>query len=376
MLFPDLTTPALLLDRDVLQRNIDRMAEKTRSLGVALRPHIKTHKCFEIARLQRDQGAQGITVATLSEARAFAAAGFDDITHAYPLDPGKIALALGIAQTITLRLTVDDLDVARALAAAAEARGTTVPVWLKVDCGNHRAGVDPDSDAALQLARLLHQAVSLTFDGILTHAGQAYQAGSVAELRQIAAHERDVMVAFARRLREAGIEVSAVSVGATPAMSAVDHLEGVDEARPGNFVFYDGTQLALGSCALEDCALSVLTTVVSSQPGRGRVVVDAGALALSHDPGAVHLDARPSRGAVYADDHPLALHRGLRVVSVSQEHGIIEGDSPDDVAGLSVGDRLRILPNHACLAAPLYDAYTVVQGGQVVDRWAIQRRRD
>ena len=375
MLFPTLPTPALLLDRDVLQRNIDRMAEKASALGVALRPHIKTHKCFEIARLQRDQGARGITVATLAEARAFAAAGFDDITHAYPLDPGKFAPALDLASEITLRLTLDDAAVARALDTAAQERGQTVHIWLKVDCGNHRAGVDPASDAALQLAKTLHAAGSLTFDGILTHAGQAYRAGSAAELRRIAAHERDVMVSFARRLREADISVAAVSVGATPAMSAVDHLEGVDEARPGNYVFYDGTQLALGSCVLEDCAVAVLTTVVSKQPGRGQVVVDAGALALSHDPGPVHLDARPSRGAVYAGADPPVLHPVLRVVSVTQEHGIIAGDSPDDVAALSVGDRLRILPNHACLAAPLFDGYSVVQGGQVVDRWTIHRGR-
>lgn len=388
----DLLTPALLLDRAVLERNLAAMAAKARSLGVRLRPHIKTHKCLEIAWLQRAGGAEGITVATLAEARSFADSGFDDITHAFPLDQGKIGPALKLARELALRqssgqalrqssgqalrLTLDDLAVAQALEQAAADRDQEVHVWLKVDCGYHRAGMDPDSVAAFELVRYLHNAPHLIFDGLLTHAGHGYKAASRQEMRAIAAQERDVMTEFAARLRAANLAVPTVSIGSTPTLSVEQDLPGIDEIRPGNYVFYDRTQAALGSCQLTDCAVTVLTTVVSHQPGRHQVVVDAGALALSHDPGPVHLDEQPVKGVVLTDAAHLTVHPTLRVVALSQEHGIIQGAGATDLEGLDVGTQLRILPNHACLTAALFDEYKVVQGGQVVDRWKIQRQRD
>ena len=379
----DLPTPALLLDLDILQRNLDDMAHKARSLGVALRPHIKTHKCLEVARMQRELGARGITVATLAEAEVFADSGFDDITHAFPLEPGKIAQALDLAARLTLRqgsgqalrVTVDDLPTAEALESAAAGRDQAVHVWLKVDCGYHRAGVDPATDYAVRLARFLHEAPHLVFDGLLTHAGHAYKVTSREELLGIANQERDVTVAFAERLRGGTIAVPAISIGSTPTMSVIDNLNGIQEIRPGNYVFHDRTQVALGSCDLGDCAVSVLATVVSHQPGGSHIVVDAGALALSHDPGPLQLDKVPGKGAIITETTPLAVHPSLRVVSLSQEHGIIQGTGPEDLAGLSVGSRLRILPNHACLAVALFDEYAVVRGEEVVDRWKIWRAR-
>jgi len=371
----DLPTPALLLDLDILQRNLDTMAGKARSLEVALRPHIKTHKCLEIARMQQERGARGITVSTLIEAKIFANAGFDDITYAFPLDSGKITQALDLAERATLRLVVDDLATAEALETAAAGRDQAVPVWLKVDCGLHRAGVDPTSGYAIQLARFLHEAPHLGFDGLLTHAGHAYKITSGKELLNIAEQERDVMVAFAERLRTEGTAVPVVSVGSTPTMSVVQNLEGVQEMRPGNYVFHDRTQVALGSCDFGDCAVTVLTAVVSHQPGSSHVVVDAGALALSHDPGPVQLDSVPGKGAVAAEINPLAIHPSLLVVSLSQEHGIIQGTAPEDLAGLKVGSRVRILPNHACLTVALFDEYAVLRGEVVVDHWKIRRDR-
>ncbi len=397
----DLPTPALLLDLDILQHNLDTMAHKARSLGVALRPHIKTHKCLEVARMQRELGARGITVATLAEAEVFADAGFDDITHAFPLEPGKIAQSLDLAarqalrqgsgspglpvpgtarvglrpEGQALRVTVDGLLTAEALEAAAAGRDQVVHVWLKVDCGYHRAGVDPATDYAVRLARFLHEAPHLVFDGLLTHAGHAYKVTSREELLGIANQERDVTVAFAERLRGGTIAVPAISIGSTPTMSVIDNLNGIQEIRPGNYVFHDRTQVALGSCDLGDCAVSVLTTVVSHQPEGSHIVVDAGALALSHDPGPLQLDKLPGKGAIITETTPLAVHPSLRVVSLSQEHGIIQGTGPEDLAGLSVGSRLRILPNHACLAVALFDEYAVVRGEEVVDRWKIWRAR-
>ncbi|MCH7938469.1 MAG: alanine racemase [Candidatus Marinimicrobia bacterium] len=370
------STPALLLDINILKRNIANMAIRARRLGVALRPHIKTHKCLEVARLQRESGARGITVSTLTEGEIFAGAGFNDITYAVPLEPGKIQRALALASQVNLGITVDDLALVDMLDRAAGVEGQRLKTWLKVDGGYHRAGVDPTSVYALQLAQAIAGAEHLDFAGLLTHAGHAYKAAAVSEIQAIAHEERRILNRFAAQLRTEGVKVPVLSVGATPTMAVATDLEGIDEARPGNYVFHDRTQLALGSCQPEDCALTVMATVISHQPDRNQVVIDAGALALSQDPGPTHLDATPNWGAIVSDRANMSLYTSFNVAAMSQEHGIIKGKSAADVAGLPVGCRVIILPNHSCLTAAQFDEYIVVEGERVVDRWKIQRERN
>jgi len=358
-----LPTPSLLLDLDVLERNIAAMAARAAALGVRLRPHWKTHKCIEVARLQARHSAFGGTVSTLEEARAFADAGFDDITWPLPLPLTRLVDARTLARRVTLRVVVDSEPAIAALVR----ESATWHVWLKVDCGYHRAGVDPDADALIDLAQRIDQAPHLTFDGLLSHSGHAYRAVGREARAAVAEEERQVMVDAKTRIEDAGIAVPAISVGSTPAMTAVEHLEGVDEARPGNYVFFDHTQVALGSCGVEDCALSVLTSVISCPPGADHAVVDAGALALSQDPGA-RLATPRTMGEVLADGSPMRLDGALRLVSLSQEHGVLNRPVP-------VGTKLRILPNHSCLAAACFDQYTCIRGGEVIDRWQIRRER-
>ncbi len=362
----ELPTPALLLDVDVLDANTAGMAARVADLGVALRPHIKTHKCIEIGERQRKRGASGIAVSTLPEARAFADHGFDDITWAFPVQIGRLDEARSLAERTQFRLTVDTAEAVAAL----ERAGFPFHVWLKVDCGYHRAGVDPASSYAVEVARAIHDSPTLTFDGLLTHAGHTYRGPGLAEARAAANEERDVTVAFAQRLRSLGIEVPAVSVGSTPGMAAVDHLDGVTEARPGNYVFHDATQVALGSCTVRDCALTVLGSVVSAQPGAAFCVTDAGALALSKDSGrgGTKGGGTPSMGEIFADYASGTLREDVRLVSLSQEHGVAD-------KALPVGARIRILPNHACLTVPCFDVYHVVQGETVVDEWRVWRER-
>jgi D-serine deaminase-like pyridoxal phosphate-dependent protein len=357
----DLPTPALLLDLDVLERNLRRMSERAAALGVAVRPHIKTHKCLEVAGLQKALGISGITVSTLYEARVFADAGYEDITWAFPVILTRLAEVAELADRITLRLVVDSPEAVDAL----EALGRPLHVWLKVDCGYHRAGVDPESPQALALARRLAESPALIFDGLLTHSGHAYHGTSREEIAAIAEQERSVMAGFAERLRGEGIEVPGVSVGSTPAMSAVASLAGVTEARPGNYCFYDFMQVRLGSCEARDCAVTVLSSVVSSRPDMGHAVVDAGALAMSKDLGG---DGSVSMGEVFSDYGSGILDSEVRLTSLSQEHGMLSVPRP-------VGARLRILPNHSCLTAAMFDEYTVVRGEEVVDRWKIWRGR-
>ena len=384
----DVPTPAAVLDLDVLERNVASMAAKARALGVSLRPHAKTHKCVEIALLQRDGGATGLTVATLPEARAFADAGFDDITWAVPVVPGRLGEAVELARRVTFRVLAESEAAAAALEGAAREAGVRLHVWLEVDSGQHRTGVDPAAPHALVLARRFAGSPDLIFDGILTHAGHSYSAPSRDELERIAAAERDVMVAFARALEADGVKVPGVSIGSTPTMYAVRSLEGVTEIRPGNYAFNDFVQAANGVCGIEDCALSVLATVISHQPAAGHAVVDAGALALSKDLGPGDPARQRGYGPLLRGVVGRALDAGparttgrgvdprLRVRSVTQEHGVVAGDDPSDVEGcMAVGEKVRILANHSCLAAALFDEYQVVRGEEVVDRWRIRRGR-
>jgi len=360
----DVETPALLLHRDVMERNLKQMADRARRLGVSLRPHIKTHKCLELGRRQVAYGAHGITVSTLFEAEAFVRGGFTDLTWAFPLDPSHVAHVQRVAQAgATVRVILDDLDTAKALA------GSGLHVWLKVDCGYHRAGVDPSSRHGLEVARELGAERGLVFDGILSHSGHAYHTRNRDEAAQIAEQERQVMVWFAELLRKDGLSVPSVSVGSTPAMTAAKSLTGVTEARPGNYIFYDRTMVLIGSCEPEDVAVRVLATVVSHQPGASHFVVDAGALSLSKDLGPTHLGLEPAFGAV--KDHP-----ELTVASVSQEHGMIRAAAPAAIEGkFKVGQQIEIIPNHSCLTEAHFDEYVVIEGGRVMDRWHIERGR-
>lgn len=357
----ELPTPSLLLDLDALENNLDFMQRRADSLGVRLRPHVKTHKCVEIARLQLDRGAVGITVSTLEEVRIFARAGIRDITWAFPVNLSRLDEVEELADETELGVLVDSAEAVRAL----EARGLRLRVWMKVDCGYHRAGVDPTSDAALELAGLIAGSATLEFAGCLTHAGHTYTRQTPASIAEVAEEERRVMVEFAARLRGKGIEPGLLSVGSTPGMSLVTSLEGIDEARPGNYALYDYTQHLLGSCGLERLAASVLASVVSSHPERNQCVADAGALVMSKDIGR---EVPSHFGRVYETLDGRRLDATLRISSVSQEHAVMSRDLP-------VGTRLRVAPNHSCLTVARFDHFTVIRGRRVVGRWRIHRER-
>ncbi|HLL14410.1 MAG TPA: alanine racemase [Pyrinomonadaceae bacterium] len=367
----ELPTPSLVLDAARVRRNAERMQTRVESMGARLRPHIKTHKCVEVARLQTSAHPAALTVSTLAEARWFAARGFTDITYAVPIEPGKFAAAISLAGDCErLALLTDDTEIPAQLNAAARAANVTLDLFLKVDCGYHRCGVEPETPEAFEIPRRIIDSSHLRFAGILTHAGHSYHSRSLDELRAIARRERDVMVGLAAALRASGIAVPVVSIGSTPTISTIEHLEGVDEARPGNYIFFDAFQATLGSCRFEDCALTVLSSVVHRDFTRRKVVIDAGAIALSKDRGAVDTDSTCGYGRVLDLE---GRDLNLRIASLSQEHGMIE--VPDDALfdQLKVGTRLRILANHSCLTAAQHPHYNIFEAGRIVDRWQIQR---
>ena len=366
-----LPTPSLLADHAIVVRNVQRMGTRIAGMGAALRPHVKTHKAIEVARLQQAAGMRGITVSTLAEARAFAAHGFDDITYAVPVEPGKFAAVTAmVAAGTRLAVLTDDLDVPGPLAAAAQRAGVTLDVYVKVDCGYHRCGVDPSTPAFGELVQRIGERTALRFAGLLTHAGHAYRARSADECRAVAREERDAMVAARATLAARGIPVPVASIGSTPTATHVDHLEGIDEVRTGNYVFHDGMQVRIGTCAAADCALTVLTAVVHRDRVRGRLIVDAGAIALSKDAGIADADGVTHYGhLVTLDGEPL----GLRVTALSQEHGWVDGVPEPLLDRLAVGARVRVVANHSCLTAAQFAHYEVHEGERLVARWANHR---
>jgi D-serine deaminase-like pyridoxal phosphate-dependent protein len=357
----DLPTPCLVLERARLATNIERMAGRARTLGVALRPHLKTCKSVDIAALAAPERSR-VTVSTLQEARYFAAAGFKDLLYAVGIAPQKLAevdaLNRGGAR---VQLLLDAAETARAVAAEAERLGTRFELWIEVDVDGHRAGLLPDDPELLQTGRLVHQSARLFLRGVLTHAGEAYHCRTAAELRAHAEQERSRCVQAAGALRAAGVPCPEVSVGSTPTALSASSLEGVTELRAGVYVFQDLFQAGLGVCRVEDIALSVLATVIGHKRSHRRLIVDAGGLALSKDRGTAEQPVDRGYGLV-ARARDGAVIPGLRVAACSQEHGVIELPGSLDFDAFPVGSRLRILPNHACMTAAAHERYHVVDG--------------
>jgi D-serine deaminase-like pyridoxal phosphate-dependent protein len=369
MRLADLRTPALVLDRIKLERNLAAMRERMKRLGVALRPHMKTAKSVEVARMATEGFSGAITVSTLAEADRFIAAGFDDVTYAVGISPDKLAdvaeLQRGAAK---VNVITDDAGVARAIGRRASELNARFGVFIDVDVGYHRSGVEPESEALLEIGRALAGAANVDPLGVLTHAGHSYGARGAEAVAEIAEQERAGMVRAAERLRAAGLPCPTVSAGSTPTAVFARRLDGVNEMRPGNYMFFDLDMAGRGVCAIADIAVSVLTTVISRATGAGHVLTDAGGLALSKDLSA-HGGTMPGVGYGLACDAAGAPIEGACVRSVSQEQGWIAPISPErplDLGAFPVGRRLRVLPNHSCMTAAAYDRYYVVDGGEEI----------
>jgi threo-3-hydroxy-D-aspartate ammonia-lyase len=365
-----LDTPAALIDEPRMARAIARMQQRMDALGVRLRPHVKTAKCIEVARRQRDAGARGITVSTLREADEFFAAGFDDILYAVGIAPQKLPHAFELMRRgCRLQVVVDSVAGAEAVVQAVAREALVPQVLIEVDVDGHRAGVPPESPRLLEVGRVLHAAGALA--GVMTHCGASYDCRGTAELEAMAEQERARCVRAAERLRGDGLRCDVVSVGSTPTATFARRLEGVTEVRAGVYVFQDLVMAGLGVCAPQDIALTVLTTVIGHQPEKGWVLVDAGWMAMSRDRGTAGQPTDQGYGLVC--DEAGALLDGWIVAQANQEHGIVErrsGPGGVDVAArFPLGTRLRVLPNHACATAAQHAAYAVVDGPEVTARW-------
>lgn len=358
----DLATPAALLDRARLRANCSRMLQHVRALGTTLRPHMKTLKSIEAARLAIDPAHGGITVATLDEAAWFAAGGIEDIFYAVCITPDKLARAAEIAtRARRLSLLVDGLETVRAMDALGRERGHVFRAWIELDCGEHRTGLDLDDPVLVELAKFIDASPAIELAGVATHAGHSYRCRTIDEIAIVAEQERSVAVRGAERIRALGIACPGVSIGSTPTALHARSADGVTEIRAGVYMAGDLFQASIRSCSEDEIALSVLATVISRKGAR--TVVDAGGLALSKDRSTAK--TRDRGFGLVVDLHGAAIGE-VTVADVHQEHGEIHGAG----SRFAVGDRLRILPNHVCMTAAAYDRLHVVEGDEVVDCWA------
>jgi D-serine deaminase-like pyridoxal phosphate-dependent protein len=349
-----LRTPAVLIDKAKALRNLDRMQAEVNARGIRLRPHSKTHKSPLIARWQIERGAAGICCAKLGEAEVFAGAGFADIRLPYPINPSNADRVIALLDRTRLSFIVDHPAVAKQWSEAMTRAGRQVDVLVKVDVGFHRCGIDPGAGDAVEMIRAVAALPGLRFKGLLSHAGHAYHAHSEEELRSMAERESTTMRALADRCRQAGVTVEEISAGATPPARFSIQQDGFTEYRPGNYVYFDRTQAALGAATLDDCALTVLATVVS-KPARDRVVFDSGSKTLTND-GARGFTPAPGFGVVVG-------HGNLLIERLSEEHATVK--AVDGSTTLEPGDRVRIIPNHSCVVSNLVDQAWMVEGTAV-----------
>lgn len=367
----DLRTPALILDKSKLEANAARMRERARDLGVTLRPHVKTSKSIDVLRILSGGTDTPITVSTLAEAQYFFTNGIRDILYAVGIAPVKLPqVAELIDSGCKLRVILDSLEAASAVQSFGAAEGVSFQTLVEVDTDGCRAGVAPNSEILIEIARQLSAGSGAQIAGVMTHAGGSYSARCLSDFEGIAERERAGAVVAAERLRAAGFPVDVVSVGSTPTVHYARTLAGITEARVGVYAFGDLVQVELETCAIDDIAISVLASVIGHNRARGRVIVDAGFLALSRDRGTADFPIDWGYGAL-CDVETGELINGVRVASTNQEHGIITATSGElDWSRFPIGGRVRILPNHACATAAAYDRYFVTDGGKhIVDVW-------
>lgn len=356
MLYPEIDTPALIVDLAKMEQNIMAMAELARRFGVKLRPHIKTHKSPWIAHLQLKHGACGITVAKLGEAEVMVNAGIEDILIAYPIvGKQKLVRLTRLLDRAKISLSLDSFEVAQGISELGQKKGIRIPIYLEIDTGMGRCGQRPGEEAR-NLARKLSAMKGIELIGLLTHAGHGYNAKTEAELRRIALEEGEHLVELATILgKEDGIGIREISVGSTPTARFVVRVSGITELRLGTYVFNDVGQIRAGSASLENCAASILVTVVG-RPASHRAIIDGGSKTFTSD-----------RRVGMEEYGTIKGRSGLSFVRMSEEHGILF--IHEDAEDLRIGERLEVIPNHICSCINLFEEIYGVRDGKL--EWVI-----
>ena len=353
----DLDTPALIIDVDRMERNLRRAAEYSRSHNLRLRPHTKTHKSPALAKLQLALGAAGLTVAKTTEAEVMLRASPPDLLIAYPvLGIAKTARLVQLAGKTNITVSIDSIQVARALASAAKEAGVKIGILIELDAGLHRVGLTP-GEALRQLALFVADAPSLSLRGVAFYPGHVKSADPVGAVTLMSVEA--VLQTAVATLERIGLEAPIVSGGSTPALSLSHWLPSMNEIRPGTYIFNDRNTVFSGACTWDDCAASVLTTIVSTSVP-GRVILDGGSKTFSSDRA-----AEPGFGRIV--EAPEALFEKM-----NEEHGFV--DAMGSNHKWKVGEKVRVIPNHVCVAVNLHERIYGFRGEEVVEQWDIEAR--
>lgn len=366
----ELETPCLILELSRMDANIEAMRQRLKRFGVPLRPHVKTPKSIDIVRRVLDDRTTGITVSTLKEAEYFFSHGIRDMLYAVGMAPGKLDhIGRLRKQGADLSITLDTIEQAEIVAARGKEMGITIPCLIEIDSDGHRSGVKPSDPLLVDIAQRLHTLGGVECRGVMTHAGESYHCKTTDEIRVMAERERRAAVDSAARLKGLGLPCPIVSIGSTPTATFGEHFDDITEVRAGVYVFQDLVMAGLGVCSIDNIALSVLASVIGYQKDKGWLITDAGWMAMSRDRGTADQSVDQGYGLV-CDEFGKPIE-DLIVGMTNQEHGIlIDRRGRLNFERFPIGTLLRILPNHACATAAMFDRYYVVDGNtRIVDTW-------
>jgi D-serine deaminase-like pyridoxal phosphate-dependent protein len=367
----ELDTPCLILDKSLLEKNCFKARKKCLELNTILRPHVKTPKSIEIAKIALDNQEGPITVSTLNEAEYFASAGFKDILYAVCIIPKKLKRLNFIQQKYSclIRMVIDSVFVAQEILNYSKLHNANFEILIEIDCGEGRSGLFHQDQKIRDISRVFAENDQTNLIGVLTHAGHSYSTKDKNEILSISNIERAEALASIKNFSNFNKMSPVISVGSTPTMFLASNLDGISEIRAGIYMFWDLAQASRGICKIEEIAISVLASVIGHNHQRKRIIIDAGSLALSKDVSANNFMKEAGYGLVCNPDTGIPFD-GLNVSEVHQEHGSIDVQTTDWFENFPIGSLVRILPNHACLTCAAHEKYNVLENEQITESWS------
>jgi D-serine deaminase-like pyridoxal phosphate-dependent protein len=364
----ELDTPCLILDKSLVEKNCQKARKKCRELNTILRPHVKTPKSIEVAKIALDNQEGPITVSTLNEAEYFANAGFKDILYAVCVIPKKLNRLNFIQQKYScmIRMVIDSVFVAQEILNYSKLYNANFEILIEIDCGEGRSGLFHQDQKIRDISRVFAEHDQTNLIGVLTHAGHSYSTKDKNEILSISNIERAEALASIKNFSNFNKMSPVISVGSTPTMFLASNLDGISEIRAGIYMFWDLAQASRGICKIEEIAISVLASVIGHNHQRKRLIIDAGSLALSKDVSANNFMNEAGYGLVCNPDTGIPLD-GLNVSEVHQEHGSIDLETIDWFDNFPIGSLVRVLPNHACLTCAAHEKYNVLENEQITE---------
>ena len=365
----ELETPCLILDKKLLSKNCQMFRNRCNDLNVSLRPHVKTPKSVEIAKIAHGNKIGPITVSTLNEAEYFAKAGFTDIIYAVCVVPNKLNRISYIQEKYkcNLKILLDSIEIANEIKNYSELNNKALEILIEIDSGEGRGGLILQNQKIYEIINAFLSSKSKII-GVLTHAGHSYKTDKKENIKKIATKEREIALSAAKFLQNNNNHCKIISVGSTPTIMEVDHLNGITEARSGVYMLWDLSQASKKICSIDDIAISVLASVINHNFEQNKIVIDAGSLALSKDTSANRFMPNAGYGIV-CNFNTLLPYHNLCVNELYQEHGIININNKSLFNEFPIGSLIRILPNHSCITCAGFENYYVIENNEILDTW-------